>query len=290
MNTIWSDCVQGIGTLYLSRLLRFRDALREQYMRYFQLDGCRRMLEIGCGPGALTESLSRWYPQAEIIGTDRDTGFIRFAQEKAPHLQFAEEDATALSFPDESFDATISNTVSEHVPAEPFYREQHRILKKGGVCLMLSARRGISIDAPCIREESAIEKEVWNRVGERCMAFDQQTGVGKYALNEQMHPLMMEKYGFRNVTTAYVTVNLTPDNPGNPPELAHAMINAHRQTALDAVGYLPRVAGDAVTQNELDEMCRQINLRYDRRIALYDAGEKQWDTTVCLTMILRGEK
>ena len=98
MNTVWSDCVQGVETLYLSRALRFRDALCEQYMRHFKLKGNERMLEIGCGPGALTESLSRWYPDAEIIGTDRDTGFIRFALGNAPHLRFLEEDATA--YPD----------------------------------------------------------------------------------------------------------------------------------------------------------------------------------------------
>ena len=290
MNTVWSDLVQGIGTLYQSRALRFSDAMRQPYMQHFDLRQCRRLLEIGCGPGALSGSLSRWYPEAEVIGLDRDSEFVRFAQEAAPAARFVEGDATALPFPDESFDATISNTVSEHVPTEPFYREQYRVLRPGGVCLMLSARRGIHVAAPCIREESAFENEVWERVGERGKATDQEIGVGAYGMNELQHPIAMEKYGFRNVSTSYLTVNLTPDNPSTTPEAAQAMINAHRQTSLDAIGFLTRIAADLVTPDEIDELRRIVNARYDKRIALYDAGEKQWDTTVCLTMILRGEK
>ena len=196
MNTVWSDLVQGTGTLYQSRALRFGDVMRQQYMQHFDLRQCRRLLEIGCGPGALADSLSRWYPDAEVIGLDRDSEFIRFAQDIAPAARFVEGDATALPFPDESFDATISNTVSEHVPTEPFYREQYRILTPGGVCLMLSARRGISIEASCIREESAFENDIWDRVGERCKATDQEIGVAAYGMNELQHPIAMEKYGF----------------------------------------------------------------------------------------------
>ena len=38
MNTIWSEHVQGIKTLYLSRKLRFDDMFFEQYQRTFKID------------------------------------------------------------------------------------------------------------------------------------------------------------------------------------------------------------------------------------------------------------
>ena len=66
MNTIWSDCIQGIDTLNLTRALRFSDIFREKYQRAFQIDGRKDILEIGCGPGALCRSLNRWYPEANI--------------------------------------------------------------------------------------------------------------------------------------------------------------------------------------------------------------------------------
>ena len=68
------------------------------------------------------------------------------------------------------------------------------------------------------------------------------------------------------------------------------MINAHRQTALDAVNALPRIAPGAACGAELEEMLRCVNSRYDRRIRLYDEGKKQWDTAVTLTMVVRGVK
>lgn len=68
MNNIWSDNVQGTKTLYLSRKLRFDDVFFEQYKKSFDLDenACLKILEIGCGPGALAEALQRWYPKAQI--------------------------------------------------------------------------------------------------------------------------------------------------------------------------------------------------------------------------------
>ena len=38
MNNIWSDHVQGIMTLYLSRKLRFDDIFFTQYEKLFNLD------------------------------------------------------------------------------------------------------------------------------------------------------------------------------------------------------------------------------------------------------------
>lgn len=114
--------------------------------------------------------------------------------------------------------------------------------------------------------------------------------MGQYAMRESELPSVMERYGFKQISTDYLAVNLTPDNPGNSRALAHAMINANRQTELDAVNALPRIVPDAVQSAEVEEMLRCVNSRYDRRIQLYDKGEKQWDTVVSMTMVLRGVK
>lgn len=68
MNTIWSTYLQGIGTLYDTRSLRFSDVFKDQYQNVFAIENKRKILEIGCGPGALAESLFRWYPKAQIYG------------------------------------------------------------------------------------------------------------------------------------------------------------------------------------------------------------------------------
>lgn len=91
MNTVWSEHVQGILTLYLSRKLRFDDIFFEQYKKSFHLDQSVGLetLEIGCGPGALAEAMHKWYPNAHITAFDRDSDFISFAKENIMGIDFS---------------------------------------------------------------------------------------------------------------------------------------------------------------------------------------------------------
>lgn len=100
----------------------------------------------------------------------------------------------------------------------------------------------------------------------------------------------MENRRFKNVTTEYITVNLTPDNPVYSKEMAHDMINANRQCAIDSVEGLLSIASYVVSCSEVDELKRLVNAKYDKRLELYDKGIKQWDTNVSVTMIMRGVK
>lgn len=290
MNTIWSTCVQSIGTLYESRVLRFADMFKSKYTDAFKIEDKTRILEIGCGPGALADSLSRWYPSSYVTAIDRDSNFIEFAKSVAPHIGFAEGDATELPYENNSFDVTISNTVAEHIEPEKFYGEQYRVLREGGVCLVLSARRGINISAQCIREETDFEKEIWKRVDKYYKEINEKYAVCAYPQSEMEMPLCMEQYGFKNVITDYVTINLTPDNPIYPKEMAYAMINANRKCAVDNVDSLGQIGNGVVSASEIDELKRIVNEKYNKRIELYNKGIKQWDTNLSVTMIMRGVK
>lgn len=290
MNHFWSDRIQSIGTLDSSRRLRFSDRFQNAYTELFRLEEGARILEIGCGTGALCRALKRWYPSAEVVGLDRDDAFIDYARERNTGETYRKGDATALPFADGSFDVTISNTVSEHVEPSGFFGEQRRVLRDGGVCLLLSARRGIQHPAACVREESAFEMEIWERVDADFRRAAKENGVGAYALNEMELPAAMEKYGFRDVETHYLAINLTPDDPFYTPEEARDMINANRQNDLDNIERMESVASGAVSRADRETLARLVNERYDRRLALYAAGKKQWDVTLGLTMLLRGVK
>ena len=282
MNNIWSDHVQGIMTLYLSRKLRFDDVFFAQYDHLFSLDHNKEMkiLEIGCGPGALAEALHRWYPRAQITAIDRDSNFIAFAQKNIKDINFVEGDATHLPFENESFDVTISNTVQEHIEPALFWSEQRQVLKPGGVCLCLSARKGIRCTAPCLQLTSE-EIEFWDSLNQLEDEL-QKYGVGKYAMSEAELPASMEKYGFKCVTTGYTIIDLTPDATKYPKEMAEAMIEEGRQSSLEAI--------QSVHSDHADKAISAVNNKYDERLRLYRAGKKQWDTTVSVTMIVRGIK
>ena len=289
MDTVWSQYIQGCMTLYASRRLRFHDRFRDRYLPLFDLpEGPLCILEIGCGPGALAEALHRWYPKAEIIGLDRDREFVRFAREHVPGVEFREGDATDLPFPDGSFDVTISNTVQEHVEPSAFFGEQLRVLKPGGVCLVLSSRRGLHAAAPCLEWDES-EKAFWEKV----TALDdsmERFAVARYAMSEAELPAAMEQYGFREVRTGYAVSDLTPDDPTVGPELAREMILSGRYNDLEALGSAARTLGDRLEAAELEAVKHRIEEKYDRRLSQYTAGEKQWETVVSLLMILRGVK
>lgn len=290
MNTIWSKYVQGINTLYFTRKLRFDDMFAAQYKALFALDEEKplKILEIGCGPGALAEALHRYYPNAQITAIDRDSEFIRFAKNRGTGIDFVEGDATALPFADHSFDVTISNTVSEHIEPSRFYGEQLRVLKPGGVCLVLSGRKGIHITADCLAH-SAYEKQFWDKVNAVDNSMER-FSVCQYPMSESELPLAMEKYGFHNVRTGYVTIDLTPDHPKYSPEMAHDIINANRFCALDGIESVLHTLPEHVIPEEIEEMTQLTNAKYDTRISQYDRGEKQWDTNVSITMVVRGKK
>lgn len=289
MDTIWSRYVQGCMTLYSSRRLRFHDRFREKYAELLDLENRPlRILEIGCGPGALAGALHRWYPKAEILGLDRDRKFIRFAREHEPGVLFQEGDAAALPFPADQFDVTISNTVQEHVEPSGFFGEQLRVLKPGGVCLVLSSRRGLHAAAPCLEWNEA-EQRFWEKTAELDDSMEKY-GICRYPMTEAELPAAMEKYGFRDVRTGYVTAALTPDDPSVSPELAREMILSGKYNDLEALDSAFLTLGDRIDPEEAKQVRQRIEEKYALRLEQYARGEKQWDTSVSVIMAVRGVK
>lgn len=290
MNVIWSKYVQGAKTLYYSRKLRFDDMFAGKYKALFDLDENRRLkiLEIGCGPGALAGALHRWYPNAEVIGVDRDSEFVRFAKAHEKGIEFMEGDATDLPFEDNTFDVTISNTVSEHIEPSKFYGEQLRALKPDGICLVLSSRKGINLTPDCITFNE-FEQEFWKKAEQYDDSIEKYS-ICKYPMSEAQLPAAMEEYGFHNIRTGYATIDLTPDDPKFSPELAHDMINADRYSDLDGIDSVLYSMPEHFTAEEIEEMKRLTNVKYDNRIEKYNRGEKQWDTNVSIIMVVRGTK
>ena len=290
MNTIWSEFIQGVKTLYYSRKLRFDDRFANRYKALFDLDKQNKLniLEIGCGPGAFAGALARWYPNAEITAIDRDSEFIRFAKEHENGVSFIEADITALPFADESFDVVISNTVCEHIEPSLFYNEQLRVLKPNGVCLVLSSRKSITV-APNCYAQNDYETAFWKKAEQYDNSIEKYN-IGKYYLNEAQLPFVMEQYGFKHIKTGYVLVDLTPDNLETTPKFARAVINADRYSAIESIESVERTMPEYFSNQEINQMKRIINNKYDVRIKQYDNNEKQWDTNVSVVMIMRGIK
>ena len=284
---VWSEQIQGIRTLYASRLLRFDARFDTQYRTLFDIDNARQILEIGCGPGALAGSLCRMYPEAAVTGIDRDRAFVSFAAEHMPHARFLVGDAGALPFPDAAFAVTISHTVCEHVEPVAFFGEQYRVLQEGGVCLVLTTQRSFSVAAPVLALTDT-EKRFWEKA--EALPDPAENWVGQYRMDARELPEAMERAGFHAVRSGYVTTALTPDDPGTAANTAHAIIDAERYCALEAVESAGRRYPGVFSEEEKAQVRAAITDKFDRRLRQYDSGERVWDTSVTLTQVVRGVK
>jgi len=109
-------------------------------------DGKGRLLDVGCGSGALTIRCAKKFPQAQCTGIDywgiKWDYSINMCQQNAiaegvaMRCSFQHSDANNLDFADETFDAVVSNFVYHEVSGdkskEQLIRESLRVLKKGG--------------------------------------------------------------------------------------------------------------------------------------------------------------
>jgi ubiquinone/menaquinone biosynthesis C-methylase UbiE len=110
--------------------------------------GARRILDLGCGTGAMAIALARDLSAAKVIGIDGDPAVLRRARAKAAklgvELELHEALADAIPLADESVDCVISTLVFHHLPAEVkrgALVEARRVLTPGGRLLICDVGR-----------------------------------------------------------------------------------------------------------------------------------------------------
>lgn len=296
MDRFWSDCVQTSEELYSNRSLRFREDNSSLWLSAMKLADGMAVLEVGCGGGIFCHRIKTALPRCTITGLDRDGGHIAFARRKTEELgldcSFVQGDALALPFLDNTFDAATSHTVIEHVETGSFLREQFRVLKPGGVISVLSVRTRLNVNPenwlPEDPEEVALLEKAW----EPSRGLDKQNGVAQYEKRtESEFPIALQQAGFTNVNVDFFSVtNYAPDNASCPRELALRQINDNRLGALASVEKALRRTPGALTEAERERLLLLINSRYDRRVVLYERGEKLWDIATSTIMAITGVK
>src|SRR5947208_349797 len=91
-----------------------------------------RILDAGCGTGALLEAL-RHDPGRESVGLDFAEAALQFCRQRG-YDRLVRGDLEALPFADARFDAVTALDVLEHVPDDhAAAREIARVLRPGGV-------------------------------------------------------------------------------------------------------------------------------------------------------------
>ena len=95
-----------------------------------------RWLDIGCGTGALSQTVLGTADPDLVVGVDPSPAFVAHADEQSadPRLSFQIADAMALPFEDANFDVCVSGLVLNFVPdAGGAVAEMRRVTRASGL-------------------------------------------------------------------------------------------------------------------------------------------------------------
>lgn len=122
----------GVGAVRLSPwyipALKLRYALKA-------LKGARgRILEIGCGGGAMVGAMNFYRPDLEFYACDISEVALSYAKKDFPKVKFSYGDVYKLPFKDNYFDAVVAFDLLEHLEnPKKALAQVKRVLKKEGI-------------------------------------------------------------------------------------------------------------------------------------------------------------
>lgn len=124
-------------------------SVREHILQEYYSRSPNRVLDLGCGTGALIDDF-RFIPPENIYGLDISLDNLKFAQTEYPLTGFTAGDAHFLPFHDDAFDFAFCHYVLMWVdnPAAVI-SEMIRVTQKGGIiCAFAEPDYGGRIDYP----------------------------------------------------------------------------------------------------------------------------------------------
>ena len=113
---------------------RYSVLLAPQLADFAMIGAGQRVLDVGCGPGALTAELSRRLGPDAVSAVDPSEPFVAAARQRHPDVSVQAAAAEHLPFEDEAFDSALAQLVV-HFMADPVLglREMARVTRTEGV-------------------------------------------------------------------------------------------------------------------------------------------------------------
>jgi ubiquinone/menaquinone biosynthesis C-methylase UbiE len=117
------------------------DAFMGRYSRHLSapladlagVEAGQRVLDVGCGPGALTVELAQRVGAKAVTAVDPSAEFVLAVRSRVPGATVERASAENLPLPDGGFDAALAQLVV-HFMADPVagLREMRRVTRPGG--------------------------------------------------------------------------------------------------------------------------------------------------------------
>ena len=125
----------GSGNAYEPYVGRWSRPVAREFLGWLAVPSGGRWLDVGCGTGALSETILSVAAPGEVVGLDPSPAFVAFARDRVtdPRVRFHIGDAQALQADPATFDAVVAGLVLNFVP-EPgrAVSEMARVARPGG--------------------------------------------------------------------------------------------------------------------------------------------------------------
>ena len=119
---------------YLRFMGKYSEPLAVQFADLAGIRAGLRVLDVGCGPGALTAELARRIGPDAVRAVEPSASFAAAVRERLPGVDIQQASAEQLPFSDQTFDATLAQLVV-HFMTDPVQglREMGRVTRPGGL-------------------------------------------------------------------------------------------------------------------------------------------------------------
>ena len=110
--------------------------MAREFVEWLAVPPAARWLDLGCGTGALTETILRRANPAYVDGIVPSEGYLALAREQVrdPRVRFEIGDARYLSVESARYDAVVSALVLNFIPELPAgMTEMARVVSSGGI-------------------------------------------------------------------------------------------------------------------------------------------------------------
>lgn len=124
------------GDSYEPYVGRWSRLVAREFLAWLGMPAGSRWLDVGCGTGALSQTILQTASPGKVKGVDRSDGYIAFAQAQIQdeRMEFEVGDAQALPVETSAYDAVASGLVLNFVPEpEQAVAEMARAARPGGV-------------------------------------------------------------------------------------------------------------------------------------------------------------
>jgi SAM-dependent methyltransferase len=128
---IWADA--PAHEAYIGRWSR---TVSQAFLAWLAVPAAHRWLDVGCGPGPLSQAILTLASPRALLGLDRSADFVHAARRQmaAPRVGFVVADAQALPVQSAAYDAVVAALVLNFLPApQRAIDDMARATRPGGV-------------------------------------------------------------------------------------------------------------------------------------------------------------